>query len=72
MIQAELVGDHIKIEKDDWINQIHHQKYYGKKQDESLILTPVEGFHLVKSGSIEIKEQKEPLNTSHTRMPLLK
>ncbi|PSH00779.1 MAG: tRNA-intron lyase [Nanohaloarchaea archaeon SW_7_46_7] len=63
MIEASLVDSQVKIWDEDDADQIHDEKYYGKKMEKGeLLLSMSEALHLVDRDEIVVKEDDQEMN----------
>ncbi|PSH01117.1 MAG: tRNA-intron lyase [Nanohaloarchaea archaeon QH_8_44_6] len=63
MIEASLVDSQVKIWDEDDADQIHDEKYYGKKMEQGeLLLSMSEALHLVDRDEIVVKEDDREMS----------
>jgi len=63
MIEASLVDSQVKIWDEDDADEIHDEKYYGKKMEQGeLLLSMSEALHLVDRDEIVVKDDDEEMS----------
>lgn len=63
MIEASLIDSQVKIWDEDEADEIHDEKYYGKKMEEGeLVLSFSEALHLIDRNEIVLKDDGEKLS----------
>ncbi|AOV94640.1 hypothetical protein AQV86_01805 [Nanohaloarchaea archaeon SG9] len=63
MIEASLVDSQVKIWDEDDADEIHDEKYYGKKMEQGeLLLSMSEALHLVDRDEIVVKDDDQEMS----------